>query len=103
MGLRLIWKRSRCLKSLRSRLAFILLSKIYRQMYANTGIATDSARVNRAATWARLLAIPCRKLFKSKPMPELPMPEGILEGRVEVAEGLVHLGESLKSDSSPPN
>ena len=31
-----IWKRSSFLKSLRSRLAFTLLSKLYRQMYANT-------------------------------------------------------------------
>ena len=36
-----VWRRSRCLKSLRNRLAFVLMSKIYRQMYANTGIATD--------------------------------------------------------------
>src|SRR5437762_3549049 len=39
-----IWKRSRCAHTLRSRLAFILISKLYRQMYASTGIATDSAR-----------------------------------------------------------
>jgi hypothetical protein len=25
----------------------VLISKLYRQMYANTGIATDSARINR--------------------------------------------------------
>ena len=43
---------------LRARLAFVLLSKLYRQMYANTGIATDSARVNRANRWARLIAGP---------------------------------------------
>ena len=48
-----VWARSRCLISLRSRLAFVLISKLYRQMYANTGIATDSARVNRANRWAR--------------------------------------------------
>ena len=35
-----------CVKSLRARLAFVLISKLYRQMYANTGIATDSARVS---------------------------------------------------------
>jgi hypothetical protein len=40
-------------------------------MYANTGIATDSARVNRSAQWARMMAIPCRRLFAGKPMPEL--------------------------------
>ena len=31
---------------MRARLAFVLISKLYRQMYANTGIATDSARVS---------------------------------------------------------
>jgi hypothetical protein len=40
-------------------------------MYANTGIATDSARVNRSARWARLMAIPCRRLFAGRPMPDL--------------------------------
>jgi hypothetical protein len=40
-------------KSLRARLAFVLISKIYRQMYADTGIATDSPRVARSARWAR--------------------------------------------------
>jgi hypothetical protein len=40
-------------------------------MYANTGIATDSARVNRSAQWARLMAIPCRWLFAGRPMPDL--------------------------------
>ena len=52
-SLRRIWTRSRCVPTLRSRLAFVLISKLYRQMYANTGIATDSARVNRANRWAR--------------------------------------------------
>jgi hypothetical protein len=41
-------------------------------MYANTGIATDSARVNRANRWARLIAGPCRRLFTAKPLPGLP-------------------------------
>ena len=69
-----VWARSRCLISFRSRMAFVLISKLYRQMYANTGIATDSARVNRANRWARLIAGPCRRLFTAKPMPDLPMP-----------------------------
>ena len=54
-----------------ARLAFVLISKLYRQMYANTGIATDSARVNRANRWARLIARPCRRLFVARPMPSL--------------------------------
>jgi radical SAM superfamily enzyme YgiQ (UPF0313 family) len=66
---RKVWVRSRCTPTLRSRLAFVLLSKLYRQMYANTGIATDSARVNRANRWARLIARPCRRLFAARPLP----------------------------------
>jgi radical SAM superfamily enzyme YgiQ (UPF0313 family) len=69
-----IWKRSRCTPTLRSRLAFVLLSKLYRQMYANTGIATDSARVNRATTVARWIAKPCARLFRAAPLPELQVP-----------------------------
>jgi radical SAM superfamily enzyme YgiQ (UPF0313 family) len=69
-----IWERSRCVKSIRARLAFVLISKLYRQMYANTGIATDSARVSRAERWARVMAPPTRRLFAAKPMPELQVP-----------------------------
>jgi hypothetical protein len=60
--------------SLKARLAFVLISKLYRQMYANTGIATDSARVNRSARWARVIASPCRRLFSAPPMPDLQVP-----------------------------
>ena len=69
-----VWKRSRCAPNLRARLAFVFISKLYRQMYASTGIATDSARRNRASAWARWLAVPCRKLFQAHPMPELQIP-----------------------------
>ena len=69
-----IWKRSRCAPSLKARLAFILISKLYRQMYASTGIATDSARRSKARAWARWIARPCRRLFIADPMPELKIP-----------------------------
>ncbi len=69
-----IWERSSCVKSLKSRMAFVLISKLYRQMYANTGIATDSARVSRAEKWARVLAGPTRRMFTAKPMPDLQVP-----------------------------
>jgi hypothetical protein len=70
-----IWKRSRgCVRSVRARLAFVLISKLYRQMYANTGIATDSARVARSARRARVLAKLARKLFVGTPMPHLEVP-----------------------------
>ncbi len=39
-----IWRRSRCTSNFRARLAFLFISKLYRQMYASTGIASDSAR-----------------------------------------------------------
>ena len=68
---RRVWARSNVVKSLKSRLAFVLMSKIYRQMYANTGIATDSARVNRSVRWVRWMAGPCRRLFAGRTMPDL--------------------------------
>jgi radical SAM superfamily enzyme YgiQ (UPF0313 family) len=69
-----IWERARIVKSIKGRLLFLLISKLYRQMYANTGIATDSARVTRSRNWARLLLRPCRKLFVTTPMPDLQVP-----------------------------
>jgi radical SAM superfamily enzyme YgiQ (UPF0313 family) len=74
-SLKYIWTRSAFIKSIRARLAFVLISKIYRQMYADTGIATDSARVSRSARWARWLAKPCQRLFAASPMPDLKLPE----------------------------
>jgi tRNA A37 methylthiotransferase MiaB len=73
-GIREVWRRSRCARSVRARLAFVLISKLYRQMYANTGISTDSARHDRASRWARWLARPCRRLFAARPMPDLAVP-----------------------------
>jgi radical SAM superfamily enzyme YgiQ (UPF0313 family) len=67
-NLKSIWRRSHCVKSIKSRLAFLMISKLYRQMYANTGIAIDSARVTRSVRWARWLAKPCRMLFVARPM-----------------------------------
>ena len=69
-----VWRRSRAVKSLKNRIGFVLCSKLYRQMYANTGIATDSARHAKSERMARLLAKPCRRLFIAKPMPDLQMP-----------------------------
>jgi radical SAM superfamily enzyme YgiQ (UPF0313 family) len=73
-GLGQIWARSKCVPGFKARLAFVLISKLYRQMYANTGISTDSARRSNAVRWARLLSKPCQKFFAGKPMPDLTMP-----------------------------
>lgn len=72
-----IWKRAHCVKSIKARLAFFLISKLYRQMYANTGIAADSARRNSANRWARWIAKPCHKLFMARPLPDLQVPPGM--------------------------
>ena len=69
-----IWKRSSCVTSIRARLAFVFVSRLYRQMYAKTGIASDSARKNKANAGARWLAKQCRRLFQAKPMPGLELP-----------------------------
>jgi hypothetical protein len=76
-ALPLVWQRSDFLTSVRARMAFVLISKLYRQMYANTGIATDSARVQRSARRARLLARMVRRLFVAAPMPALREPRGV--------------------------
>jgi radical SAM superfamily enzyme YgiQ (UPF0313 family) len=69
-----IWRRTRCAKSLKAKLALFFISKLYRQMYAKTGIATDSARRSTANQWARWLAKPCLRLFRAKAMPDLQVP-----------------------------
>jgi radical SAM superfamily enzyme YgiQ (UPF0313 family) len=69
-----IWERSSCTPTLRARLGFIFLSKLYRQMYAGTGISTDSARRKKSKTWARWTARQCKRLFQAKPMPDLQSP-----------------------------
>ena len=68
-----VWKRSRVTNKVRDRLAYVLISLLFPQMYANTGLATDSAR-SRARQWAKLIAKPCRRVFTAKPMPELQVP-----------------------------
>jgi hypothetical protein len=52
----------------------VMISKLYRQMYANTGISTDSARSDRARRMTRLIARPLVKLMKVPPMPLLQVP-----------------------------
>jgi len=84
-----IWKRSACCPTLRSRLAFVLLSKLYRQMYAGTGISTDSARRKKAKAWARWIAAQARKVFRAKPMPELRSP--VWEPRIKARPQLTTL------------
>ena len=69
-----IWKRSACCPNLTSRIAFIFLSKLYCQMYARTGISSDSARRKKAKSSARWIARQCKRLFQAKPMPELSSP-----------------------------
>ena len=70
----LVWQRAKCVKSLKSRLAFVMISKLYRQMYANTGISTDSARSNQAHRMTRMIAKPLAKMFAGRPMPDLQVP-----------------------------
>ena len=66
-----IWQRSACCPTITSRVAFMFLSKLYRQMYAGTGISTDSARRKKSKAWAKWTARQCKRLFRAKPMPEL--------------------------------
>ena len=69
-----VWQRSACTPTLKARVAFMLLSKLYRQMYAGTGISTDSARRKKSKKWARWTVKQTSRIFKSAPMPELKSP-----------------------------
>lgn len=98
-----IWKRASVTPNLRARLAFVFVSKLYRQMYANTGIATDSARRTRANRWARWIAVPCLRLFQARPMPDLRIPEaGAAHPRVApIAPQNAGLIEEIRFPASP--
>jgi len=85
-----IWRRSACTPSVRARIAFVLLSKLYRQMYAGTGISTDSARRKKAKRSARWIARQARKVFQAKPMPELKSP--VWEPRPKGRMNLTQIG-----------
>jgi radical SAM superfamily enzyme YgiQ (UPF0313 family) len=82
-----IWIRSGCVESIKARVAFVLVSKLYRQMYANTGIATDSARVARSAVWAKWIGRACRRLFMGRPMPHLNVPAAPVRIQTNEAAG----------------
>lgn len=97
-----IWRRSSCVRSMKGRLAFVLISKLYRQMYANTGIATDSARVARSARIARTLAKSARRLFAGSPMPDLQMPASAMPSDVRPASGPAASGLRLPVIAAPP-
>jgi len=96
-----IWQRSACTPTLRARLAFMFLSKLYRQMYAGTGISTDSARRKKSKKWARWTAAQCRKIFLATPMPELPSPVWDLEFATNAELRPAFLKNGLQSEPKP--
>lgn len=96
-----IWRRSACTPTFRARLAFVFLSKLYRQMYAGTGISTDSARRKKSKKWARWTAKHCRKLFQAKPMPELMLPAWELAS-VTTEDGRSASRSHARPDESSP-
>ncbi len=94
-----IWQRSACCPNLTSRIAFVFLSKLYRQMYAGTGISTDSARRKKSKKWARWTARQCKRLFKARPMPELKSP--VRESPFPPLLRPAFLGSEGESNGSP--
>ena len=86
--------------NLRARVAFIFLSKLYRQMYAGTGISTDSARRKKSKSWARWTAKQCKRLFEARPMPELQSPAWHL-GVLPVIPQAAFAGAELNAAPNP--
>lgn len=62
---RKVWARASGIKSFKGRLAFTAISLLYSRLYGQTGVATDSARLSNATTWAKWLVVPCRRLLMS--------------------------------------
>jgi radical SAM superfamily enzyme YgiQ (UPF0313 family) len=91
-GTAAVWKRSGCIKSLKGRLAFVMLSKLYRQMYAGTGISTDSARRKKAKRSARWLVKQTARIFRSSPMPELQSPVWALPSTASMLRTAMNAG-----------
>jgi len=89
-----IWTRSACTPNLKSRIAFMFLSKLYRQMYAGTGISTDSARRKKSKAWAKWTAKQCKRLFQATPMPELAGPVWEI-GMPQLGQAAFEGGEGL--------
>ena len=81
-----VWRRSGAAWNLRARIAYVFVSKLYRQMYATTGISSDNARRYNARKWARWLGKPCVYLFKAKPMPTLEVPVRVSPGGLNVLQ-----------------
>ena len=69
------WKRSNILKTLRSRVAFVVASKVMLQAFGNTGLSTDSARASRATKLGGIGFSLLQKMFSAEPMPGLAVPE----------------------------
>ncbi len=92
-----IWRRSSCTPTFRARVAFVLLSRLYRQMYAGTGISTDSARRRKANTSARWIARQTRKIFRATPMPQLASP--VWAPRIKQQPKLTQLTTQTSSQS----
>jgi hypothetical protein len=81
-----VWRRSGAAWNLRARIAYVFVSKLYRQMYATTGISSDNARRYNARKWARWLGKPCVYLFKAKPMPSLQAPVKVAPGGLNILQ-----------------
>ena len=74
-SLRASWKRSDILKSYKSRVAFVVASKVMLQAFGNTGLSTDSARASRATKWGGIGFSLLQKMFAAPPLPNLTVPE----------------------------
>jgi radical SAM superfamily enzyme YgiQ (UPF0313 family) len=97
-----IWKRAHRIPW-RGKLLFIFMSKLYRQMYANTGIATDSARVATAESWARWLAERSVPLFMAKAMPDLEVPRYRLARASDRTPTLLTIERARRVETTEPH
>ena len=73
-SLKASWQRSNILKSFKSRIAFVVASKVMLNAFGRTGLSTDSARASRATKLGGIGFSVLQKMFAARPMPDLPVP-----------------------------
>ena len=84
-GLKAAWRRSDMLKSYKSRVAFVVASKVMLQAFGNTGLSTDSARASRATKWGGIGFSLLQKMFAAPPLPDLMVPTTPMAGEKPAA------------------
>ena len=63
-----LWRRTAAFRSLRGRVLFFVICRMFQRMFFTTGIATDSARISASSATVKYLARLCCRGFVARPL-----------------------------------